>query len=282
MYGAPGALLENFTTFIAMSGTWQYRAFFDGHAPLETNVSAQSFFTLRGGWSVNLQPVWNTAAFDPAFYAGYATLRQRTGGVDTVAFTVPDRLTDVFGVGFGVNTPRFPKFAASISAGAGNTIAFFEPSSVRQMGGNASVLWRPTERVRISGSYAYVALERATDGSRLSTANIPRLKLEYQLSRPLFVRFVGQYQSQESDALRDPASGNPILLRNAQNRFVLSTPTSSNHLRVDWLVSYRPTPGTVVFAGYGTGYRGLEGYSLQGLDRTDDGFFFKVSYLFRM
>jgi len=281
-YGAPGALLENFTTFISTNGTWQYHAFFNGHAPLETNVSAQSFFTLRGGWSLNVQPTWTTTAFDQAFYANYAVARPNgSGGTDTVAFVVPARLTDVFGFGFGASTPRWPTFSASISGGVGSTVAFFEPGRVRQLGGSASFLWRPTERVRVSGSYQYVALNRISDDSRFSTANIPRLKLEYQLSRPLFVRFVGQFQSQERAALLDPLSGNPILLF-GNGAYQIASPTSSNDLRVDWLVSYRPTPGTVVFAGYGSGYVGLEGYSLQGLERTDDGLFLKVSYLFRL
>jgi hypothetical protein len=51
---------------------------------------------------------------------------------------------------------------------------------------------------------------------------------------------------------------------------------------VDWLLSYRPTPGTVIFAGYGSGYDGLEGYSLRALERVEDGFFFKLSYLVRL
>jgi hypothetical protein len=144
-------------------------------------------------------------------------------------------------------------------------------------------LWRPTERVRVEGSYRHLALTRERDGSRFSTANIPRLKLEYQLSRPLFVRFVGQYQSQERAALRDPRTGDAILVRDATtNDFVASTATATNSLRTDWLVSYRPIPGTVVFAGYGSGYLGTEGYSFRGLERSEDGFFFKVSYLFRM
>jgi hypothetical protein len=282
-YGAPGALLENVTTFVNMAGNWQYDSFFDGHAPLETTVSANSFFTLRGGWNITLNPTWNTAAFDPAFYAGYAVQRTIGTQVDTVAFVVPQRLTDVFAFGVSVSTPQFPKFFASVGANAGHEVAFFEPSRVKRLALSGSVLWRPTERVRAEGSYSYLALTRERDDTRFSTANIPRVKLEYQLSRPLFVRFVGQYRSQERAALRDPQSGEPILVRDQEtDQLMLSTATASNNLRTDWLLSYRPIPGTVLFAGYGSGYNGTEGYSLRGLDRTEDGFFFKVSYLFRL
>jgi len=280
-YGAPGAFLENWTTFIGVNGTWKYHSFFDARAPLETSASANSFVTLRGGWSVTVTPSWNTTSFDPDFYAGYAVERHGAR-VDTVAFVVPDRL-NVLALALGATTPQFPKFSASVSATLGHAPAFFEPSRVNQFGASSSVLWRPTKRARVEGSYTHLALMREADGSRFSTANIPRLKLEYQLSRPLFVRFIGQYQSQERAALRDPLTGDPILVRDpATQVYVLGAATSVNTLRTDWLISYRPSPGTVVFAGYGSGFIGTEGYSLRGLDRSEDGLFFKVSYLFRL
>jgi hypothetical protein len=283
VYGAPGAFLETVTTFITMNGLWQYNAFFDGHAPLETTVSTNSFFTLRGGWGITLNPSWNTTAFDPEFYSSYAIERSVGNQVDTLAFEIPDRVTDVVAVGLTITTPQFPKLYASVTTNVGYEVAFFEPSRVRRLALSGSALWRPTPRVRAEASYSYLALTREREGSRFSTANIPRVKLEYQLSRPFFVRFVGQYRSQERAALRDPGSGDPILLRDpAINVFTRSGPTSSNTLRTDWLLSYRPRPGTVVFAGYGSGFTGTEGYSVRGLDRTEDGFFFKVSYLFRL
>jgi hypothetical protein len=51
---------------------------------------------------------------------------------------------------------------------------------------------------------------------------------------------------------------------------------------VDWLFSYQPTPGTVVFAGYGSTLTEAEGLRFRALRRDTDGFFLKVSYLFRM
>ena len=55
-----------------------------------------------------------------------------------------------------------------------------------------------------------------------------------------------------------------------------------NQFRVDWLFSYQPTPGTVVFAGYGSTLSEPEGLRFRALRRTGDGFFLKVSYLFRL
>ena len=55
-----------------------------------------------------------------------------------------------------------------------------------------------------------------------------------------------------------------------------------NDLRVDWLFSYQPIPGTVLFAGYGSSYEGPEHLRFREMDRIDDGFFVKLSYLFRL
>ena len=285
-YGAPDALVENWTTFYGLNGTWDYDEFFAGQAPLETEASARSFVTMRGGWGVTVAPSWRTASFDPDFYSGYRVARHIDAGsgsfTDTVAFVVPDRVTDAFGVEASVNTPQFPRFSASAGIGLGSDIAFFEPSRVTGANISGSVLWRPTERARIEGSYSNLVLNRIRDGSRFSTARIPRLKLEYQLARPLFLRFVGQYRYQERAALRDPRTDQPILLQDDSGLFVISQPVTSNDLRVDWLLSYRPTPGTVVFLGYGSGFAGLERHSFGDLERQQDGFFVKVSYLFRL
>jgi hypothetical protein len=51
---------------------------------------------------------------------------------------------------------------------------------------------------------------------------------------------------------------------------------------VDWLFSYQPTPGTVVFAGYGSTLADEETRRPYRLERRDDGFFAKVSYAWRL
>jgi len=50
----------------------------------------------------------------------------------------------------------------------------------------------------------------------------------------------------------------------------------------DVLFSYKPTPGTVFFFGYGSSLSEADPFSFRSLARTSDGFFLKASYLFRM
>ena len=51
---------------------------------------------------------------------------------------------------------------------------------------------------------------------------------------------------------------------------------------MDWLFSYRPVPGTLVYLGYGSTLEEPRRFKFQDLARTSDGFFGKVSYVFRM
>ena len=99
------------------------------------------------------------------------------------------------------------------------------------------------------------------------------------------MRIVGEYRSLYQDDLRDDArTGQPILIRDPEDgvfKRSLASRQESNSLRVDWLFSFQPTPGTVFFAGYGSSLAEDQAFRFKGLARTRDGFFTKLSYLFR-
>jgi hypothetical protein len=60
------------------------------------------------------------------------------------------------------------------------------------------------------------------------------------------------------------------------------TRAPSTAFRVDWLFSYRPTPGTVFFAGYGSSLTEDDPLAFSRLRRVNDAFFLKASYLLRI
>ena len=102
------------------------------------------------------------------------------------------------------------------------------------------------------------------------------MKVEYQLTRAIFVRCVGQYVAQDQVALLDPRTGQPLLVNGS-----VAGPAVTNAFRGDVLFSYKPTPGTVFFLGYGASLTEPDAFRFQNLSRTSDGFFLKASYLFR-
>ena len=93
---------------------------------------------------------------------------------------------------------------------------FLEWSSANIVFATLSLQWRPTERLRVDGNYQLQSFERRTDGSMAAIRRIPRVKLEYQATRAIFVRWVGEYDSQYQADLRDDSrTGLPIVVRGA-------------------------------------------------------------------
>lgn len=103
-----------------------------------------------------------------------------------------------------------------------------------------------------------------------------------EAARGSSLRFVGQYRSDDQDAVRDPATESPILLRSSSGAFTRSSARAINDLRIDVLFSFRPKPGTVVFAGYGSSFTEADAFRFDDLRRVRDGFFVKLGYLFRV
>jgi hypothetical protein len=126
----------------------------------------------------------------------------------------------------------------------------------------------------------YQRFERARDGSIFSTQVVPRLRTEYQFTRALFARLIVQVESRERDALRDPATELPLYVRSSSG---LTKQNARRSLlgRADWLISYLPSPGTVLFVGYGSALDASTTMRPFEAERTSDGAFMKLSYLFR-
>jgi hypothetical protein len=128
-------------------------------------------------------------------------------------------------------------------------------------------------------------ITREQGGSRFSTATIPRIKAEYQLTRAIFLRYIGQYVAEDRTALLDLRTGQPLLASpSGAARFGPSDALLINDFRNDFLFSYKPTPGTVFFFGYGASLTEPKAFAFETntLHRVSDGFFLKASYRYRL
>jgi hypothetical protein len=271
-YGKPGALLENATTFILIQPTWRYDDFLKLHSTLEGSLTQQLQLNVRGGWFVSA--LWSNShqRFDPPEYAGY----QVDAGGTPVPFAVPHGLYNLWGGIAAVSSPN-RTLKMDLSLGRVSGPIFAEASEGRALNFFLALAFKPTSSLRFEGQWPHQVITRAADGSWFSTANIPRLKVEYQLTRDIFFRYVGQYFAQVRDTLRDPRTGDQLIVNGTpQGR------STNTEFRNDFLFSYRPTPGTVLFFGYGSSLSEPDPFSFRRLSRTGDGFFLKASYLFRM
>lgn len=183
---------------------------------------------------------------------------------------------------FRVSTPQFRTFGLSAGTTIGQDAEFLEGSQARRFDYNAALDLRPTPQLRASLILLHQGFRRVRDGSTILQTDIPRLRVEYQLSRAIFFRFVGQYEARERDAYRDPTTEDAILFRSDNGTFTRSTASRTNRLRADWLFSYFPSPGRVLYLGYGASLEEPEAFRFQQVQRTRDGFFVKFSWLYRV
>ena len=282
-YGRPGALLQRFTGDIVVDGIWQYQNFIHGRHMQDKKLHFNGNATLRGGWNIGAGYFIESFGYDSALYARYRLqIPKAGGGLDTIPFVgQPTIQNGEFIV--QVATPQWKHFSADGFFLKGHDENFFEWASADLIYMNAELSYRPTERIRNSISYFWQQVNRRTEGSLVNVGRIVRAKVEYQLSRPLFIRVVGQYIQDQTDSLRDDSRTNaPILLVGSGGSVTRAAASSSNLLHADVLLSYQPVPGTVVFAGYGSNMLDEEAFRFRGLNRTDDAFFLKLSYLFRL
>jgi hypothetical protein len=131
---------------------------------------------------------------------------------------------------------------------------------------------RPTVPWSIANTYLYRRLEDPPLGLSAYNLHIIRSKWNYQVTKELSLRFIGQYNGQ----LANPS---------------LSTLDRQKQFNADFLVTYLLHPGTAFYVGYNSNLQNLTPNLLpdtSGSLRTrntfiNDGrqFFVKISYLFR-
>lgn len=275
-----GALLESLTGELVIDGTWQYDDFVNGGPIQDRKLHVNVNTRWRGGWSAGASFLTETFGYDPALYRDYGIL-------------APDGQVLPF-----TGTPRLPNrdYVVSFASPAlpfgqvngfflwGRDENFFEWASGDILWIQGSVILRPTEQARLTLSYNHQQVNRPSDGSRVSLQIVPRARLEYQLSRAMQVRIVSQYALQTRDSLRDNSRTElPLVIRNpATGAYERAGAFRDGRLRTDLLFVYLPTPGTVVYLGYGASHQEPDEDGRRRFTRTDDAFFLKLSYLFRM
>jgi hypothetical protein len=132
-----------------------------------------------------------------------------------------------------------------------------DPFQGRSTDISLGVLLQPTGRFSQSVRYQRVNFDDANTRVRVYTLDIVNTRTTYQFTRAAAVRLIAQYDS------------------------------SRRRVLTDYLGSYEPRPGTVVYAGYGALMEQRDFIDGQwvpqrgGYLTTQRGLFFKASYLYR-
>ena len=280
-YGGEKSKLERASFDVRLLGTWHYRDFTGGREALEKKLHLNSNFQLRGGWTFGASLLVEEFRYDSTLYRGYAIERNVGGVFDTIPFTGTPRLPNVDYV-LSIGSPQFKHWSFGVFFVWGKDENFFEWSSANIGWITLTANWRPTDRLRVDGSYNTQYYHRRTDGTLVGQGRIPRVKVEYQISRSIFLRAVGEYTAVFQDDLRDDSRTNdPLLIPGPGGTLVRAAGFTDNVFNLEWLFSYLPTPGTVIYVGYGSTLREPESFHFNRLARERDSYFLKLSYLFR-
>ncbi len=282
-YGKPKALVELFSPELYMLGRYQYDNFVNGDGSQDRQLHLRANTRLKRGWQIGTQLLLEVFGYDPSLYTNYVLLQPRSAGrIDTVAYAGTPKIGNRDWV-LSIGTPEFRRFSYSGFGIVGYDENFQEWSSSRIFSLQNTLNLRPTEQLRVAATWNYDTFDRRSDGTRVLTRNTPRIRTEYQVTRQFFVRVIGERSVVTQDSLRDDTRTEaPIYLRSASGALTRAAAFERTRARIDVLLSYLPSPGTVVYLGYGDALAANRPAGPERLQRTRDQFFMKLSYLFRV
>ncbi len=280
--GAPGALVESWGPSFQVQGYWDRSDFWSGSGPKESEVDVGLGFSLRGniGGSVSLSR--DTYSFGVGDYEGLFV-----AGAEDEAPTPfapnPARFEGLLSLRARAFISSWERARISIGGSTGETPIFTSgvPADVaHNRSGDVSLTLYPSGSFSMNLGLRHVSFYRKGDGSLYSKATIPRFQARYQFSRSLYVRGIGEYASQSRGDILDPATGRTLL--RCSESCSPRAGSESHDLRLEGLLGYEPSPGTVVYLGWSRQMRDAEAFGFRNFTPQADGLFVKVSYRFRM
>ena len=278
LYGESGAFLEQVRPFAEVEGIWDREAFWDGKAVQELESRLGLFFGLRG--NISVFATWTRSHYDfpAARYDGLVTDGAQPFLPDASLFQGLNSLS----LRSWVSSWERVRGSGSVSFGQQPIFAFGAPVELaRSISGDVSLTLLPTPAFRTEIGVRHQRLIRDRDDAVYSSATIPRLRMQYQFSRALFLRGIFEYAAQEREAPADPRTGTP-LARCTDTACSTLSAFGNNDIHLEALLSYEPSPGTVFFLGYSRDMEDPEAFGFRDLRSRVDGLFLKVSYRFRM
>ena len=276
-FGKKDAMIEKLTLSLRLTGNWNYKGFANGDKPDDRRLYPSFAIQFRGGWKLTNFTWIETFGYPEAFFTNHY-IKTSTGFISYEG--TPDLFN--YGMMMDLTTPQLDRISAKIKYGFGR-----DPNYDEWAPGNISLIesiikWNPTDQIRTVIRYNQQQNFRSSDGSLVSESRTPRIKIEYQVTPTIFLRGVIQYTSRYRDNLRDNSRTElPIYFKDSNGDFVPATSVETNNIEADFLFSYRPIPGTLVFIGYGSALTEPRRFRFNSVQRNSDGFFMKVSYLFQ-
>jgi len=280
--GDRGALVESWGPSVEAEGVWVRDDFWSAGSPQETEFGGGFRAFFRGNVGTFLNYRLRSFDFAPSYYDNFysgptedalqpvPTSQARFAGLHSLSLRGWVSSWESVRLSLGGGWDQTPIFSSGVPVDLGQSWS-----------GDVGVTLIPTGQMQFELGARHVSIFRDRDGSRYSSATIPRVQARYQLTRAMYVRGIGEYANQERGALLDPVTGAPVWSCSDSGCFERSG-SDQHDFRVETLLGYEPSPGTVVFLGYTRQFRDTAAFSFEQVQPVADGLFLKLSYRFRM
>ncbi len=281
-FGSSGDLLEELGLDLDVRGAWDHDDFWAGRGWKEWDAELGVNLSFRGNAFFGLEGVRSSFRYEPSDYEGLF-VEEPEGGLTPFR---PDG--DLFRGLYGIRLFSFFRPWAWLDGRANlewGRAPLFERRSelpverAELWEADVSLTLRPAASLRTALGVSHQTLLR-DDGSSYSSATIPRVEVQYQFTRALLARTIVEYGAQEREPLLDPETRRRLARCDDEGCATLEGADAFD-FHVEGLISYEPSPGTIVFVGYTRDMTDQGAFRFRDVEPRADGFFAKVSYLFR-
>ena len=256
---------------------WNYDPFIKGQKPLDWRSYPTFSFNFKGGWGLNTFIWYESFGFSEKTYQNH----YYKDGENFKQFIDRDAIMNL-GFMTTLQLPQLDTFSGNIKVGYGK-----DPNYEEWAPGDFSLLemqmqWNPSNQLRINFRLNQQNNRRPKMELWLLPQRYLGLRLNTNSIKAFSLDSLGNTIHPIETVLDSSSDGQPLYFKNNDGSFSRALERKSNSLQADFLFSYRPTPGTLVFLGYGSSLQEPERYRFRNLERKSDGFFIKLSYLYRL
>ncbi len=282
--GRPGDAVERWGPSLEVEGLWDHDDFWRGRGVKEARIQLGGSASFRGNITMWANYSRRYFEFGQGEYDGLVF-----AGPDGSAlpfFPDQSRFQGLQSGTFFMWINAFDRARGNIRATWSETPLFEfvtdTPADVaHSWSGEVSLNVFPTTRMRGEIGVRHTTLRRKRDGSLYSRATIPRLRVQYQFTRALFLRTIAEYGSQRRNPLLTPDGGARLSYCSSAEDCSQLGGSESYDFSVEALLGYEPTPGTVFFLGYTRLMEDVAAFRFRDVRPEADGVFVKMSYRFR-
>lgn len=242
--------------------SWSSIAFF-------SHLDDQAGTRLFANWQYSHRWRWDGAT---ELTLAYANVRERLWPQD-FAGLVSDRNYNYDTLTVAFQTEAFSQLGFNFELEIGEAInlvppAGFEPELADAMSGEFGLFWRPINRLRFDTTFLFRDLDDRGGTDKIFTNKITRLKLNYQFTKELSLRFIAQHEK------TDPG--------------IMTRLERDENLNFDLLARYVLNPWSAFYVGYNSNSSnfelvdtefGTELITTNNLKKDGKQFFVKFSYL---